>query len=211
VTCENACLDILGSADIVSAKKDTSMIIGGKGSKEEIDGRINEIKTMMKDSEGWELKKLEERLAKLTSGVSVIRVGGHTEIEMNERKERVIDAVEATKIALRDGIVGGGETVYLGVTLGDSMVEKTMQSIIQEPFKKMMENAGLNAGQMLERLKNMNGNWCVDVTDGQIKDVYTSGIIDPVSVSISALKNASSVAIQILTTDCLILPDEEKK
>ncbi len=195
-------IEDLGRAGRITATKDTTLIVDGKGNKEDIDKRIQSIKLQMKDTEGWDKEKLKERLAKLSNGVAVIRVGGTTEIEMLERKERVIDAVEATKAAIKSGIVPGGEIIYLQVKTNNIILQKALEA----PFRKLMINAGFDPGQMLERIKG--SKYGIDVLDGQMKDLLKSGIIDPTEVSIQALQNALSVAVQLLITDCLIVPDE---
>jgi len=206
----------LGRADRVTANQNTTVIVGGKGKKEEIKDRVSEIKSKLKNTESeFETAKLTERLAKLTSGVAVIKVGGHTEIEMKERKERVLDAVAATRAALQDGIVAGGEVIYNAISkvLGDSFGEKVLKEAIQVPFNLLMEHANLNSGKMRLMLEmEERPEFGIDVTDGAKKDMFKAGIIDPAKVSKEAIKNSVSVACQILTTGaCIINIDNANK
>jgi chaperonin GroEL len=209
--------DYLGRARRVTSTKDATLIVGGKGSEEDIKARVESIRAQIKDSESeFDIKKLEERLAKLTSGVAIIKVGGHTEVEMKERKERAEDAKEATRAALRLGVVPGGETIYLQArkVLGTSLGHQILYRALEKPFFTLLENAGYNPGQMLERVENLDGkidHVGIDVMDGEAKDLIQSGIIDPAEVSVQAIKNAVSVAIQIITTNCLITPEKEEK
>jgi chaperonin GroEL len=201
----------LGRAGRITATRSTTLIVDGKGSKEDIDIRIQSIKEQMKTATEWEYEKLKERLAKLTNGVAVIKVGGATEIEMLERKERCIDAVEATKSAERNGIVAGGEMIFIRATdemKGFNDGEMIMKRATEAPFKKLLTNANIDPGIMWERLKDKDSKFGVDVNDGKIKDMFKSGIIDPAEVSIQALKNAVSTSILLLTTDCVIVPAE---
>lgn len=192
----------LGYADKVIATKDATLIIGGKAKgKEE---RITQIKQALeKETNEFEKLKLKERLAKLTGGVAVIKVGGHTEVEMRERKERVVDAVEAVKAAMRGGIVPGGETTFLFASkhLGDSI----LGNALKQPFFKLLLNAGLSAEVLQTKLKFGKG---VNVITGEIVNMYEAGIVDPALVLVSAINNAVSVAIQICTTEVAIIENE---
>lgn len=212
---ESVEIDDLGRAGRVTSTKDTTLIVDGKGSKSKIDARINQIKKELDASDSeFDKEKLQERLAKLTGGVAVINVGAATEVEMKEKKERVIDAVAATKAAIEEGIVPGGEVTLLKVIqsldkfksasseeqLGVILVQKALE----KPFEKLMENAGLNAGMMMAEVMKAGLNFGVDVNDGQVKDLVKAGVIDPVKVTRSALQNAASVAIMVMTTNVLI-------
>lgn len=209
---EDVDLDYLGHAEYVQATKESSIIVGGRGKKKDIQERIKGIKaSIAKEEDDYEQEKLKERLAKLTSGIAVIRAGGATEIEMKERLERIKDAVEATKAAMLGGIVPGGEVIYLlareKLDKKDLIVAPLMYRALFKPFAKLLSNAGLDPGEMYARLENHDKNDGVDVTDGKIKDLVKSGIIDPAMVSIEALTNAASVAVQILSVSCMIVPE----
>jgi chaperonin GroEL len=205
----------LGQAGRVIASKDTTLIVDGKGKKKDIDARIGQIRREIEQSDSdFDKEKLQERLAKLTGGVAVINVGAATEIEMKEKKERVIDAVAATRAALAEGIVPGGETALLRVAVAldkvktDSEEEKLgvmlVKKALEKPFEKLMENSGFNAGMMMAEVIKSESNFGIDVNDGKIKDLVKAGVIDPVKVTRSALQNAASVAIMVMTTNVLI-------
>ncbi|MBI2596305.1 chaperonin GroEL [Candidatus Daviesbacteria bacterium] len=213
-------MDDLGRAARVTSDKDNTLIVDGKGTKSKIDSRISQIRKEIEvtDSE-FDKEKLQERLAKLTGGVAVINVGAATEVEMKEKKERVSDAVAATKAAIEEGIVPGGEVALLRIgkaldvlklegeeRVGVEMVKKALQ----QPFNKLMENAGLNAGMMLSEVSKAAATFGVDVTDGKVKDLVKAGVIDPVKVTRSALQNAASVAIMVMTTNVLVTDAPEK-
>lgn len=207
-------IEDLGRAARVTSTKDSTLIVDGKGDKKEIEARIGQIRKEIEvtDSE-FDKEKLQGRLAKLTGGVAVINVGAATEVEMKEKKERVIDAVAATKAAIEEGIVPGGETALLRSTKALDQIkvegdEKTgveiVKRAVQKPFVKLMENSGLNAAEMLKAVLDAEQNFGVDVSDGKVKDLIKEGIIDPVKVTRSALQNAASVAIMVMTTNVLI-------
>lgn len=214
---EDLSIDDLGFAESITSTKDETIIVKGRGSKEEIDKRISQIKTQLETEEGdFNIQRLKSRLGKLTNGVVIIRVGGQTEIEMKERRERVLDSIAATRAALEKGIVAGGEVVYLQIReqLGDSLADKILYKALAKPFDKLVENAGLEPGELRTMLKHKIyrvdiQNAGVDVTTGEIKDMVKAGIVDPVLVSINALKNAISVALQIVMTGTEIVPHKE--
>lgn len=205
----------LGRAQRVTATKDATLIVGGQGDKGAITQRIEAIKEQLSRADGsdFQIEKLRERIGKLGSGVAIIKVGGHTEVEMRERKERAIDAVAATQAAIKEGIVPGGEVVYLTIRgkLPKTPTGKILYRALEKPFAKLVENAGQNAGTLLAKLEDKEVGWGFDVTDGVFKNMIDAGIIDPVQVSKSALLNAVSVAILAMTTDVLIVPVPERK
>jgi chaperonin GroEL len=206
-------IEQLGRAKRISSDKEVTLIVGGGGQKGAIEERIGSIKTLLEKADGeFDKQKLRERIGKLSSGVAVIRVGGNTEVEMKERKERVIDAVSALRAAMTEGIVPGGEIIYLRAreALGADSVEQILYRALEKPFVTLTENAGLNSGQLLERLRSdPNGATAgVDVIDGEIKDMISAGIVDPTKVAIEAVKNSLSVAIQVMTCGAAIVPDE---
>ncbi len=217
----------LGRADSVWANKDETRIVGGKGKSSEIKARIEQIKTQVKDTTSdFDKEKLEERLAKLSGGVAVINVGAATEIELKDRKERVIDAVAATKAALEEGIVPGGSVALLDIAQkltaprGSSHDEKLGFEIIKKsleaPFTKLVENAGLPAGQLIAKAREaadtgmgFNVLELDSIETATPIDMIKAGIIDPLKVVRSAVQNAVSVATMILTTEALVCDIKE--
>lgn len=215
---EKVTMDDLGKCESITASKHATIIAGGMGKKAQLKERIatitGELETV--DSEFNKLK-LQERLGKLTSGVAVIHVGGHTEIEMKERRERVIDGIAATKAAMRDGIVLGGEVIYLAMRqiLDQSILgEKILYQALEQPFRRLVENAGHDGGQTMAQLEAWDKKFRTTVFDvrlGVCADPMGMGIIDPAAVPAHALQNSLSVAVQLLTTKVLIIPEEVAK
>lgn len=211
----------LGKAKRVTSTKDTTLIVTSNdwgGKKADIDARVASLRSQLeKEEDLYEQEKLKERIAKLGKGVAVIKVGGFTDIEMKERKERAIDSVAATKAAIEEGIVAGGEIVYLqalGILDDANIAEAILKRALRKPFDKLMQNTDLDAGEKYQQLKqNLNKGYGVDVTDGLIKDMVEAGIVDPVKVAKCAVQNAVSVAIKLMTVDVLIvdLPEEKKE
>ncbi|MBI4036492.1 chaperonin GroEL [Candidatus Daviesbacteria bacterium] len=211
---ESAEVTDLGRAGRVTSDKDNTLIVDGKGAKAKIEGRIAQIRRELAASDSeFDREKLQERLAKLTGGVAVINVGAATEIELKEKKERVIDAVAATKAAIEEGIVPGGEVALLraGKVLdkdnlnGEEKVGwEIVKKALEEPFRWLVKNAGLDEGVSLAKVREANGNLGIDALDGSLKDLVQAGIIDPVKVARSALQNAASVAVMIMTTNVLV-------
>jgi chaperonin GroEL len=205
----------LGDCDQVVSNHNSSIIIGGKGDPEDIQRTIIGIKQLIKNTPSdFETEKLRERLAKLTSGVAIIKVGGTTDVEMLERKERVIDALAATRAAIEDGIVPGGETVYLRIksaldSLEDTNARLVLQRAIEKPFEQLLSNSGLSVGEYKERLSHAKQGMGVDVTSGELVDMVKKGIVDPAKVVKCALQNAVSVAIQFLLINVIIAPGDQ--
>ncbi len=212
-------IDDLGRAGRVTSSKDSTLVVDGKGKKSAIDARIGQIRRELEAAtSSFDKERLAERLAKLTGGVAVINVGAATEIEMKEKKERVIDAVAATKAAIEEGIVPGGEIALLRAakalqTLKAEGEEKVgieiVKKAIEKPFRKLLQNAGMDEGVYLAKVLEAAGNMGVDVMDGELKDLVKAGVIDPVKVTRSALQNAASVAIMVMTTQVLICDKPE--
>lgn len=215
----------LGRADKVWADKDNTRIIGGKGDKGVIDARIASIKKQISavDSD-FDREKLEERLAKLSGGVAQINVGAATEVELNDKKERVKDAVGATKAAVEEGIVPGGETALLRartalkalkVEKGDEQVGvDIVYEALEEPIKWLSKNAGDNEEDVLKKVsESKDADFGYNALTGEFGSMTKFGIIDPVKVTRSALQNAASVAMMVLTTEGLVtdIPEEKKE
>jgi chaperonin GroEL len=208
---EDLKVEDLGFAESVTSTKDTTVIAGGQGTKEDLDARIASIRKVLEDVDSeFDKERLKSRLGKLTNGVSVIRVGGHTDIEMKERRERVLDAVSATRAAQDKGIIPGGEIAFLYARQilkgSDVVTDKILHTALYKPFQKLITNAGLDEIEMAIGLMGKDKEFGVDVTTGEIKNLVEVGIVDPVKVATNALQNAVSVAIQIITTDTVIVP-----
>lgn len=220
---DSVTMEDLGRADRVTADKDNTVIVGGKGTKADIEARVAQIRKEIElTTSDFDREKLQERLAKLTGGVAVIQVGAATEVALKEKKERVIDAVAATKAAVEEGIVPGGEVALLRGTLAlenvkaDNEDEARGYGILREaltkPFEKLLENASEDASwARREILANKSANYGYNVVTKQFVDLVADGVIDPVKVTRSALQNAVSVAELILTTDVLITKIPEPK
>jgi chaperonin GroEL len=213
--------DMLGRADRITSDKDNTVIVGGKGAKSKIDARIAQIKTQIeKTTSDFDKEKLEERLAKLAGGVAVVNVGAATEIELKEKKERVNDAVQATKAAIEEGFVVGGEVALIRSAKaldsikaeGDEKVGiKILQYALREPLEKLAANAGADAGWVVREVEKGEGNKGFNALTGKFEDLIKAGVIDPVKVTRSALQNATSVAMMVLTTEALITDIPEEK
>ena len=220
---EEVTIDDLGQAERVTADKDNTIIVGGKGNKAEINGRIKQIKAELeKTTSEFDKEKLEERLAKLAGGVAVIEVGAATETEMKEKQERVKDAVSATKAAIEEGIVPGGGVVLLtaadqietkGLTSDELTGAKIVKKALDSPTRLLAENAGVDGEVVVAEIKKKEKGVGFDVLNGEYVDMIKAGIIDPAKVTRTALQNAVSVAMMILTTEGLItdLPEKEEK
>lgn len=224
---ENVDIEDCGQADKVWVDKENCRIIGGKGSAAALKARINQIKREIEETTSeFDKEKLQERLAKLSGGVAVINVGAATEIEMKEKKERVNDAVSATKAALEEGIVAGGGTALLRVRSSLlKLIEETADSeekigikivydALAQPLRMLARNAGADAGWVVKKVEESKvADYGFDVMSMSFGEMYKKGIIDPVKVTRSALENAVSVAGMILTTEALVtdIPEKEEK
>jgi chaperonin GroEL len=215
-------IEYFGRAKKIVSTKDSTTIIGGAGDDKELKERVKLIKNQLANEDReFDRERLQERLAKLTSGIAIINVGASSDAEVREKKEACIDAISAVKAACEDGIVPGGETTLIrcinkvphgldgDIAIGASIIVKACQ----KPFEVLMENSGYNSGQMLERLRafwfdcTKDENWGIDVMDGEAKDMVKSGIVDPTKVVKSALRNAASSAIMIATTSTIIIEE----
>lgn len=220
---ESVTLEDCGQADSVRADKDNTRIVGGKGSKSDINGRIAAIKKEIdKTDSDFDREKLEERLAKLAGGVAVINVGAASEIELKELQERVKDAVGATKAAIEEGVVAGGGVALLragkvlGSLKGDNIDEevgiKIVRDSLEQPLRWLAKNAGQDDGWILRTiLDNPNKSYGYNAQTLEFGDMLKLGILDPVKVTRSALQNGASVASMILTTEALVTDLPEKK
>jgi chaperonin GroEL len=218
---ENVTIDMLGRAKRVVIEKENTTIVDGSGSTEEIQGRIAQIKAQIEETTSdYDREKLQERLAKLAGGVAVIRVGGATEVEVKERKDRVDDAIHATRAAVEEGIVAGGGAalMYSLAALDGLNSENTDQRVgieivrkaLQAPARQIAENAGIDGSIVIGKLKDSTDqNWGLDAQSGAYGDLVAGGIIDPTKVVRSALQHASSVAGLLLTTEAMIVEHRE--
>ena len=217
---ESVTPDMLGKADRVTSDKDNTIIVGGKG-KNKIEARIAQIRTQIeKTTSDFDKEKLEERLAKLAGGVAVVSVGAATEVELKEKKERVNDAVQATKAAIEEGYVVGGEVALIRAAKalnaskaeGDEAVGvKILRHALREPLRSLAANAGSDAGWVVREVEKSEGNRGFNALTGKMEDLVKAGVIDPVKVTRNALQNAASIAIMVLTTEALITDKPEDK
>jgi chaperonin GroEL len=217
-----ATLADLGQARRVVSTKDDTTIVEGRGSQEDIQGRINQIKIQIDETTSdYDREKLQERLAKLSGGVAVIKVGAATEVELKEKKARVEDALHATRAAVEEGVIpGGGVTLLRAAKVIDSLKlegdpklgAEILKRALEEPVRQLVRNAGLEGSVVVERLSHeQRPNWGFDVMSEDYVDLLAKGIIDPAKVTRSALENAASVAGMILTTEALVTELPEKK
>ena len=226
---ENATLEMLGKAGKVIATKDKTVIVGGKGAKKDIGARITQIKAQIADTTSkFDKEKLEERLAKLSGGVAVIRVGAATETEMKYLKLKIEDAVNATKAAIEEGIVAGGGVALVKAAqkvaenfakAKDKMDDaarvgyEVVLKALEMPLRQIAQNAGVDAGVVVEKVKNAKGNAGYDAVKNEIvPDMVAAGIVDPVKVTRTGLERAASAAAMLLTTEAAVAeePKEEK-
>ncbi len=220
---ESVDLDMLGKADKVVVDKDNTTIIGGKGNPEEIKARIEQIKKQIETTTSdYDREKLQERLAKLAGGVAIIKVGAATEAELKEKKDRVDDAVHATKAAVEEGIVpGGGVALYRASRALCNINEenpdkawgiKIVRNACKVPLKQIAYNAGFEGSVVIEKLKDSdNPNYGFNAATGEYVDMVEAGIIDPTKVVRTALQNAASIAGTMLTAECLVAEIKEKE
>ncbi len=219
---ENTQLSQLGRARRVVVAKDTTTIVDGNGSGDDIKGRINQIKTEIENTDSdFDREKLQERLAKLSGGVAVVKVGAATETEMKEKKHRVEDALQATRAALEEGIVPGGGIALLAAQKAlnletfEDADERTGGRIVyralEEPTRQIAENAGLEGSVVVNDIRRAKKGQGLNAQTGEIGDLVAAGIIDPAMVTRSALQNAASIAKNILTTEAIVAEVPEKE
>jgi chaperonin GroEL len=214
-------LETLGQARRVVVTKDSTTIIDGAGDHEEVTGRVNQIKQEIERTDSdWDREKLQERLAKLAGGVCVIKVGAHTEVELKEKKHRIEDAISATRAAIEEGIVaGGGSALIQAVKVIDGLDlegdEKVGASIVRkaaaEPLRWIAENAGMQGYVAVAKVQDLASGMGLNAATGEYEDLVKAGVIDPVKVTRSALRNAASIASMVLTTDTLVVEKKEEE
>jgi chaperonin GroEL len=209
-------LEVLGTARRVVVSKDNTTVVDGGGSSEAVADRVAQIKSEIERSDSdWDREKLQERLAKIVGGVVVIKVGGHTEVELKEKKHRIEDAVSATRAAIEEGIVSGGGTALvqaakvLDSNLGKTGDEATGVAIIRkstsEPLRWIAENAGEHGYVVVAKVAGLPAGHGLNAATGEYGDLIAQGVIDPVKVTRSALQNAASIAAMLLTTEVLVV------
>ena len=219
---EQATIEMLGSAEKVTITKDNTTIVGGKGDKQNIQDRVNQIKNEIKNTTSdYDKEKLQERLAKLSGGVAVLYVGAASEVEMKEKKDRVDDALCATRAAIEEGIVPGGGVAFIrslesldnleGENADETTGIKIVKRAIEEPLRQIVENAGLEGSVVVEKVRNAKGDFGYNARKDTYENLRESGIIDPAKVCRVALENAASIAGMFLTTECVICDAKEDK
>ncbi|MDA8118374.1 MAG: chaperonin GroEL [Actinomycetota bacterium] len=220
---ENTTLDLLGRARRVEITKDETTIIEGAGSDDDIRGRVNQIKTEIENTDSdYDREKLQERLAKLSGGVAIIKVGAATEVELKEKKHRIEDAVSTTKAAIEEGVVPGGGVALLRRQAaildraekleGDEATgARIVAKAVEEPIKQIAVNAGLEGGVVVEKVKGLsNPAEGLNAATGEYEDLFATGVIDAVKVTRSALQNAASIAALFLTTEAVVVDKPEE-
>ena len=217
---ENAELDMLGSAEKVTIDKDNTTIVNGVGDKETIQNRVGQIRAQIeKTTSDYDREKLQERLAKLAGGVAVLYVGANSEVEMKEKKDRVEDALSATRAAVEEGTIPGGGIGYIRAIKvledlkGDNEDETTgieiVKRAIEEPLRQIVANAGKEGAVVVQKVRDSDKDFGYNVATDKYEDLYEAGVIDPTKVARVALENAASIAGMFLTTECVITDIKE--
>ena len=220
LTLENATLDMLGTAEKVEIDKDNTTIINGAGQKEDIQTRIGQIKAQMESTTSdYDREKLQERLAKLAGGVAVLYIGAPTEVEMKEKKDRVDDALAATRAAVEEGIVPGGGVALIramdaletltGINDDETTGIAIVKRAIEEPLRQIIANAGGEGAVVVQKVREGKGDFGYNARTEQYQNLYEAGVIDPTKVTRIAIENAASIAAMLLTTECVIADEPE--
>ncbi|MCE2764612.1 MAG: chaperonin GroEL [Ilumatobacteraceae bacterium] len=219
---ENATLDLLGRAKKIIITKDETTVVEGSGDDDDIKGRINQIKAEIDNTDSdYDREKLQERLAKLSGGVAVLKVGAATEVELKEKKHRIEDAVSTTKAAIEEGVVPGGGVALLRAQAdvlkaseslsGDEATgARLVAKALEAPLKQIAENAGMEGGVVVEKVRNLKGSEGLNAATGEYVDMVKLGVIDAAKVTRSALQNAASIAALFLTTEAVVADKPEK-
>jgi len=220
LTLENATMDMLGTAEKVEIDKDNTTVINGAGAKEDIQARVAQIKAQMEaTTSDYDREKLQERLAKLAGGVAVLYIGAPTEVEMKEKKDRVDDALAATRAAVEEGIVPGGGVALirsinkLEALKGDNEDETTgiaiVRRAVEEPLRQIVANAGGEGAVIVQKVREGKDDYGYNARTEQFQNLYEAGVIDPTKVTRIAIENAASIASMLLTTECVIADEPE--
>ena len=218
---EDADLIMLGSAQKITVDKDNTTIVSGAGAKEQIDARVSQIKAQIeKTTSDYDREKLQERLAKLAGGVAVIYVGAASEVEMKEKKDRFDDALNATRAALEEGIIPGGGVAFIRAIKaldnlkGENEDEETgiqiVRRALEEPLRQIVANAGMEGSVVVNKVKELEGDYGFNARTEVYEDLHASGVIDPTKVARVAIENAASIASMILTTECVLSEIKEE-
>jgi chaperonin GroEL len=220
---ENATIEYLGKAEKIIVDKDDTIIVNGKGKKESIEARIKQIMSQIENTTSdYDKEKLKERLAKLSGGVAILKIGAATEIEMKEKKDLVDDALHATRAAVQEGYIAGGGVAYirclgaLGNLKGENEDQNTgiriIQKALEAPLRCIVENAGIEGAVVIQNVKAGKDDYGFDAKENKYVNMVKSGIIDPAKVARLALQNAASIASMLLTTECVVsdFPEREK-
>jgi chaperonin GroEL len=212
---DQATLELLGSAEKITVDKDNTTIVDGAGTKELIDTRINQIKSQIETTTSdYDKEKLQERLAKLAGGVAVLYVGAATEVEMKEKKDRVDDALHATRAAVEEGIVPGGGVALVraisalrnlkGINDDETIGIEIVKKALEAPIRTIADNAGVEGSVIFQRVLNSKGSSGYNARTNKFEDLKKAGVIDPTKVTRIALQNAGSISGMILMTECVI-------
>ncbi len=218
---ENADLTYLGEASSVTIDKDNTTVVGGKGEKDDITARVNQIKSQIESTTSdYDKEKLQERLAKLSGGVAVLYVGAATEVEMKEKKDRVDDALHATRAAVEEGIVPGGGIAYIraiesldnlkGINDDETTGVQIIRRAVEEPLRQIVVNSGIEGSIVVQKIKEGKDDFGFNARTEVYENLFAAGVIDPTKVARIALENAASIAGMLLTTECVI-SDKPKK
>lgn len=219
---EDADLSYLGQAEKINIDKDNTTIVSGKGSTEDIAGRVSQIKAQIETTTSdYDREKLQERLAKLSGGVAVIYVGAASEVEMKEKKDRFVDALHATRAAIEEGTIPGGGVAYIRAisvlekvktdNQDEELGIKIVKRALEEPLRQIVSNAGLEGSIIVQRVKDGKDDFGFNARTEVYENLYTSGVIDPTKVARVALENAASIAGMLLTTECVIFEPKDDK
>jgi len=219
---ENADLTYLGSAASVTIDKDNTTVVGGKGEKDAITARVNQIKAQVESTTSdYDREKLQERLAKLSGGVAVLYVGAATEVEMKEKKDRVDDALHATRAAVEEGIVPGGGVAYIraiealetlkGINEDETTGIQIVKRAIEEPIRQIVVNSGIEGSIVVQKIKEGKADFGFNARTEVYENLFAAGVIDPTKVTRVALENAASIAGMLLTTECVVADKPEPK
>lgn len=217
---ENADLSYLGTAEKVVVDKDNTTIINGAGVSDDIKARVNQIKAQIETTTSdYDKEKLQERLAKLAGGVAVLYVGAASEVEMKEKKDRVDDALHATRAAVEEGIVAGGGVAFIraiealegmkGINDDETTGIAIVKRAVEEPLRQICQNAGIEGSIVVQKVKEGTGDFGYNARTDVYENLIAAGVIDPTKVGRVALENAASIAAMLLTTECVLADDPE--
>jgi chaperonin GroEL len=221
IALESATIEMLGKAEKITVNKDNTTIVNGGGAKDAIKNRVAQIKAQIAvTTSDYDKEKLQERLAKLAGGVAVLYVGAPSEVEMKEKKDRVDDALSATRAAIEEGIVPGGGVAYIRAIAalegakGDNADETTgitiIKRAIEEPLRQIVENAGQEGAVVIQKVKEGKADFGYNARTDVYENLFAAGVVDPAKVTRVALENAASIAGMFLTTECVIVEKKEE-